>query len=514
MAQLLERIDDRFELLTDGDRLAEQQQRSLAATVHWSYRLLNDFERRVFRAVSVFPGPFTLVGAEAVAGAGASGAVLRLVDCSLLTPRRIGPDGRSRYAMLETLRIYAARLLAETAEDGEVTAALAAYAANVAAEASVGLHTGTAEVASLRRLDAEDVTVSRALAWAMDHDPATALRLALALEPWWQIRGRLTSQAPLLAVAAEYAEPGSDEWCLAQLCLGHAAAQSGDSAAALEHFTAARDALEDAGRHASPWRPVIRSICLDGRSGTLSAVGRVADAIDEGRRALDLARETGQPGLEALALACLSVATWHGGDRDGALRLARQAQQLPGDVAGALQRGLSQIIAMVLTEAGDLAAAEQACTEGLAWCREVGDLTMLAGQLWNRVILDLRANGTGAAAAHLREQLQIASQTGLRPMLLAGLQCCGYLCAATGRHAEAVTVWAAMSALGGPGPLPFPRLNVDRREEPLQNARELLGEAGSRAAEQRGAAMSPSTAAEYALMLAAAEGSAPESWNW
>ena len=164
VAQLLERIDDRFELLTDGDRLAEQRQRSLAATVHWSYRLLNDFERRVFRAVSVFPGPFTLVGAEAVAGAGASGAVLRLVDCSLLTPRRIGPDGRSRYAMLETLRIYAARLLAETAEDGEVTAALAAYAANVAAEASVGLHTGTAEVASLRRLDAEDVTVSRALA--------------------------------------------------------------------------------------------------------------------------------------------------------------------------------------------------------------------------------------------------------------------------------------------------------------------------------------------------------------
>ncbi len=69
VAQLLERIDDRFELLTDGDRLAEQRQRSLAATVHWSYRLLDDFERRVFRAVSVFPGPFTLEGAEAVAGA-------------------------------------------------------------------------------------------------------------------------------------------------------------------------------------------------------------------------------------------------------------------------------------------------------------------------------------------------------------------------------------------------------------------------------------------------------------
>ena len=147
VAQLLERIDDRFKLLTDGDRLAEQRQRSLAATVHWSYRLLDDFERRVFRAVSVFPGPFTLEGAEAVAGAGAGRAVLRLVDCSLLVPPRVDPDGRTRYAMLETLRAYAAGLLAEAGEDGGAAAALGAYAADVAAEASIGLHTGTTEVA-------------------------------------------------------------------------------------------------------------------------------------------------------------------------------------------------------------------------------------------------------------------------------------------------------------------------------------------------------------------------------
>ncbi len=201
VAQLLERIDDRFELLADGDRLAEQRHRSLAAAVRWSYELLTDVERRVFRAVSAFPGPFTLAGAEAVAGAGAGRAVLRLVDCSLLVPPRADPDCRTRYAMLETLRAYAARLLAAAGQDGEVTAALAGYAAQVAGEASIGLHTGTGEVASLRRLDAEDATVSRALAWAVDHDPGTALRLALALEPWWQIRGRLTSQAPLLAAA-------------------------------------------------------------------------------------------------------------------------------------------------------------------------------------------------------------------------------------------------------------------------------------------------------------------------
>jgi predicted ATPase/DNA-binding CsgD family transcriptional regulator len=505
VAQLLERIDDRFELLTDGDRLAEQRQRSLAATVHWSYRLLGEFERRVFRTVSVFPGPFTLQGAEAVAGPGAGRAVLRLVDCSLLVPPRVDPDGRTRYAMLETLRAYAAGLLAQAGEDGEAAAALFGYAKDVATEAFIGLHTGTMEVASLRHLDAEDATVSRALTWAMDHDPGAVLGLALAVEPWWQIRGRLAGQARLLAAAAEYAAPGSDEWCGALLILGQAASQSGDAAAALEHFTVVRDVVEDPARPASPLRPLILSICLDGRSGTLSAMGRVAEAVDDSRRALELARETGLPGPEALALACLSVATWHGGDRDGAFRLARQAQQLPGDFAGAVQRGLGQIITMVLAEAGDMAAAEEACTAGLASSREIGDLTSLAGQLWNRAILDLKAHRTGDAAAHLHEELEIATRTAVRPMVLAGLDCCGHLCVATQRPAEAVTVWAAMSALATHGSLPFPRLNVGRRDELLRKARDLLGDAGTRAAERRGAAMSLATAAEYALMLAAAE---------
>ena len=68
VGQLLDRLDDRFALLAGADRLAASRQRSLAATVEWSYQLLGEQERRVFRAVSVFPGPFTLEAAEAVAG--------------------------------------------------------------------------------------------------------------------------------------------------------------------------------------------------------------------------------------------------------------------------------------------------------------------------------------------------------------------------------------------------------------------------------------------------------------
>ena len=260
VAQLLDRIDDRFALLTGGDRLAAGRQRSLAATVEWSYRLLDEHERRVFRAVSVFPGPFTLEAAEAVAGAGAGPVVLRLVDCSLLGPPRAGPDGRSRYVMLETLRAYGAGLLAEAGEQDGAAAALAGYALRVAEQAAAGLQTGTGEVAAARRLDAEDATMRQVLAWAMEHDAAVALRLAVALAPWWLLRGRLAGQYPLLREVAGRAEPGSDGWCAAQFWLGWAALSSADLAGALGHFTAVRDAVADrpavpgAGR--LPGRPV------------------------------------------------------------------------------------------------------------------------------------------------------------------------------------------------------------------------------------------------------------------
>ncbi len=141
LAQLLDRLDDRFAWLTAGDRLAAWRHRSLAAAVEWSYQLLGEHEQQVFRAVSVFPGPFTLEAAEAVAGKEAGAAVLRLVDCSMLVPPRAGPDERPRYAMLETLRAYGATLLAEAGEANAVAAAQARYALKVAEQAAAGLQT-------------------------------------------------------------------------------------------------------------------------------------------------------------------------------------------------------------------------------------------------------------------------------------------------------------------------------------------------------------------------------------
>ncbi len=85
--------------------------------------------------------------------------MLRLVDCSLLVPPRAGPDGRARYAMLETLRAYGAGLLAEAGEQDQAAAALAGYALQVAEQAAAGMTTIAGEPAAARWLDAEDATM-------------------------------------------------------------------------------------------------------------------------------------------------------------------------------------------------------------------------------------------------------------------------------------------------------------------------------------------------------------------
>jgi predicted ATPase/class 3 adenylate cyclase/DNA-binding CsgD family transcriptional regulator len=492
---LLDRIDDRFALLAGGDRAAPSRQRSLAATVEWSYQLLDDHERRVFRAVSAFPGPFTLEAAEAVAGADAGPAVLHLVDCSLLVPPRPGADGRARYVLLETLRAYGGWLLTQAGEDDEAAAGLAGYAVRMAEQAAAGLQTSTAEMAAVRWLDAEDAMMRQVLAWAIGHDPAVAVRLTVALGWWWQQRG--PSSAPLLQELAGRVEPGGDEWCAVQFWLGWAAVKSSDLAAGLSHFTAVSDAA--AGR--GPSRLLAHA--LASRSATLLNTGRLAEGAQDAGRALALARELSYPVGEAEALMRLGHAAFNAGEYDKAVQLIRQAQQIPADLPGWLARGASAILADALAGSGDLAAAETAGAAALAQCREADDLGNVAHLLSLMADLDLRAGRLDAAAAHLRDELQIDLRAGWWFDLFNGLGICGELCVATGRYAEAITVWAPLTSRAqhetGADTFAF----EDRRAASLRKARQVLGADRARAAHERGAGMSLVTIAEYALMLAA-----------
>ena len=495
LQQLLDRIDNRFGLLTGGNRTAPVRQQSLAATVDWSYQLLGENEKRVFRRLAIFPGPFTLDAAAMVAGAAAEPIVLRLVDCSLLTPPRASADGNARYMMLETLRAFGLERLAEAGEQTDAAAAMAGYALRAAEQAAEGLRISGTELTAAQRLDAEDATMQQGLNWALQHDPVLALRLAIALSHWWQLRGRLATGYRLLSDAASHAEPGSEAWLAAQYWLGRAAHNTGDMARALSHHTAVCDAAEQRGPS-----PVLVD-ALVGRSAGLQNLGRADEAAEDKRRALTLARELRYPAGEYRALLTLQFGAYFAGDTASVLAWAEQAERIdPATIPGDLMRGRSLFMTGFLIETGEIATAGLHCADALANARKAGDLQVETECLRFTAEIDERAGRISDAIAHLREAQTFATQIGDRMNLIQCLDIAGHICARTGRWAEAVTMWTAFTACQQHDGLVTPP-DAPRRQEQLQKAALALGASRMQAAKERGAAMTLDAAAEFARML-------------
>jgi predicted ATPase len=193
-AELAARLEDRFGLLAGAGRAQDPRQRTLRATVDWSFQLLEEPDRRLFRRPSVFAGGWTVAAAEAVCGGdgptaaeGAAGdaagvleGLLRLVDRSLVVA--LGGDP-ARFRMLETLRAYGAERLAEAGEAESAAARHTAWFVDLAEEAAAH-RTGRRW---MRRLEADydnlRAAMDRALAGG-DHQ--TALRIGGALGWYWQ----------------------------------------------------------------------------------------------------------------------------------------------------------------------------------------------------------------------------------------------------------------------------------------------------------------------------------------
>jgi predicted ATPase/DNA-binding CsgD family transcriptional regulator len=508
LAQLLDRLEGSFGLLTSGDRAAPTRHKSLAATVEWSYQLLAEPEQQVFRRLAVFPGPFSLDAAAAITGAGAEPAVLHLVDCSLLTPPGTGPDGRARYLMLETLRSFGFEWLTQTGEFPETAAALACHALTVAEQAAAGMRASGGELAAARWLDAEDVTVHQALTWALEHDLPAALRLAVALAPWWPLRGRLVAGQALLQRAIGRCREHDRLWFVARFWLGRLTTVMGDYPAALVDITAACDALGDG----PPSREHVDA--LAGRSVVLRNLGRLPEAADDGRRALHLARQVSYPAGEAMALSHLSLAANYAGDLETALETASQAYRIDHSaIPDKTARLCRMAYANALIQTGQTASAQQVCAEGLAQAQAAGDVGDQANFLYLTVYTARRAGQIADAGAHLRQSITLATQSGDRLRMIDNLDDGGYVCAATGRWADAVTLWAAYATHNAAIGVPDLPQEAHLRQQSLHQAAQTLGPERTCEAQERGAAMTLETAAEFAAIATSLDAGTPDTYH-
>jgi predicted ATPase/DNA-binding CsgD family transcriptional regulator len=509
LAQLVERLDDRFRLLVNTSRVAASRQRSLEAAVDWSYQLLSESERGVFRFLSVFPGPFTLDAAEAVAGTGAAMAVLRLVDCSLLVPPRTGLDGRSRYSMLETLRSFGAGRLRQLGEDERAAAALAAHAIAVSERAASQMAVRDQEQPAASWLDAEDAAVHQGLAWTLDRDPPGGLTLAVALAPWWLVRGRWAEGYALLQRAVDQTDSSAANWYSAHRWLGEFLRGAPDSGLSLGHFSLGHfSTVVDALREQPPSPDLVDG--LTGRCAALLNMGRLPEAAEDAHTAVKLAQQIRYAAGEAAALVQLSHISMYADQPEDAVKWAMQAQHVPDDQIP--DRGIRRVketlpwVLVVTGRLGDLtteqlASLEAQCAQVLALAASAGDPGQQADTNYVLAMLALKTGRLAEAGTSLRAAAALATQVGYTLRLIDILDEVGSLCAASGRPADAITLWSAMVVHNEAAGLADTVEAQHRRESLLREAEQMLGEGPVRAAGNRGAAMTLAAAVEFAAMM-------------
>ncbi|MFD5767468.1 BTAD domain-containing putative transcriptional regulator [Streptomyces sp. NPDC127049] len=229
--RLLERLDDRFRLLSAGQRGAPARQQTLRAVIDWSWELLPGPERLVLRRLAVHAEGCTLEAAEQVCAGGEVEAddvldlLARLVDRSLVVA--VDGKGGPRYRLLESVAAYCVERMADAGETEDVRSRHLTYYTRLVEAAAPELR-GPAQREWLTRLDSEAPNLRAALDRAAQRgDAEHALRLVDALAWYWVLRGRLgeavrsTATAldtPFTATATATATaPTSDSGALARL---------------------------------------------------------------------------------------------------------------------------------------------------------------------------------------------------------------------------------------------------------------------------------------------------------
>ncbi len=296
------RLGERLALLTRAAPDLPERRRSLRATIDWSYQLLDEPARHVFRMLAVFAGGATLEAVEAVAddGVDVPRSLETLLDASLATAAS-DPNGQPRFGLLETIRVFA---IEELESHGEAAAARRRHLEHfvgLAEEGELRSRDGvTADL--LDEFEPERDNFRAAIAEAgADPDPELELRLVTSLRFFHNVRTLGEESRRMVAHALERragASPGQQGRVL--VSAGIHALNVRDSATALAHFDEARPLLLAADD--------LRGAALTdaNAANALSQLGDVPQAITRAERALEGFRATGATAAEGQILANLA----------------------------------------------------------------------------------------------------------------------------------------------------------------------------------------------------------------
>jgi predicted ATPase len=383
-AALLARLDDALAL--SGARDLPARQRTMRATIDWSYGLLTEDQRRLFRRLAVFSGRFTLDAVEAIGGCldvtaptpdgnGSSevlGLLEVLVEQSLVTVTP-GHD-QARYSMLEPIAQYARTLLAGSVEATKVRHRHARYFLALAEQAESRFAYAD-QLAWLHRVESENANLAVAMEWALANGHADITgRMGWALWLYWYMRGQLQVRRPVMEAVLEHDVPDAVR-VRVLIIAGNMAAGGGAMDLAGRRWQQALDLAQGVGDHAGE---------ASARFGVAIAALQAGDlptAEDMLRASSAIAATLGADGqwLYAHTRIWSGTARMAGGDPVGAL------PHFADGLTAARERGdrLTTCIALHnLAEAaiadGDFDLAGDHLREGARLCEETGDLANLA----------------------------------------------------------------------------------------------------------------------------------------
>jgi predicted ATPase len=512
---IAERLDDRFRVLRSASHTSPTRQQTLTATLDWSHELLERDERTLFRRLAAFVGGFELDAVERVcAGGNLDGTFIadvlaRLVEKSLVSAQG-GSAGEPRYWLLETVRAYAHERLEEAGETSALADRHARWAIALA-ERERGAP----------QLDREAANLRGALDTLLASGPADALRLCVALWPFWMRRIDL-HEAQQRFDESLGARP--DRTALRGRALLRAAAidfRSGELSRGQQLAEESYSVACGIGDAHAQWRAL----------QFLGEVGLASDTMDVAmswlERGLELARQERFGPEEAVGVYTLGVASWVLGDLTRAEELVEESAELFGALTGSPEQIISPVnfaevrtrsaggrpgLRMVFEDTlqpfleisceaalsyvlanqaglvgahGDLARAHRLLAESASRFESSGDERGRAAVLIRRAYLELAQGELAAARLALEEALELRRRQGDRRglgLVLVGLglvdTTAGEYQSAHEQLSEAREMfrragdrWALASALWRTADLAFAQNRLDNAEAALQEAR-------------------------------------------
>jgi non-specific serine/threonine protein kinase len=483
LAQIAARLDDCFRLLAGGDRTAMPRHQTLRAAIDWSYDLLAEAERVVFRRLGVFAGRWTLEAAEAVLSSelrvlswetensklvtqnsklDVLEVLANLVDKSLVVVD-LPPGGTAWYRMLEPVWQYSRERLRQSGEATALRERHAAFYLELAETAEPEL-SGKQQEVWLDRLEAEHDNLRAALAWALGArdwglgtgEPAIptspqslapsslgiGLRLAGSLWWFWEARGHTSEGRAWLANALARAPAPAAARARALLGAGFLADSQGD-------YPAARALLEES---------LALSQTLGDQQGLAYALvflGLVVLSLGDHARTSELlsagltaAQAIGDTRAIAKALHGLGMVAYYQGDAARAAAHYTESLALFQQLGDLLNIGLLLgNLGVVALARGDYQRARALFEKDLALCRQLRNRRGVAWDLYYLGTLALEEGDAAQARALYDESLALRRELGDRRGIAETLEGLAGVAAIEGRAERAARLFAAAAAL-------------------------------------------------------------------